>query len=377
MSICNVKDFNAFGDGVHDDAPAIQKALSSGAKEVVIPQGCYLLGSTLYVPSNTKITADFNARLIMDGAVRKKRGDFLLTNSGDCNIEIDGGVWDGNNTGEGNQKSENLFDPNAYSGTVLNFCGVRGLTLKNMVVANSVTYNIRMAKISDFNIENISFVSDVLGKNQDGLHFNGEVRHGRVKNIRALSKGQTNDDLIALNADDSMDRIENFGMVRGDIEDITFENLFAEDCLTVVRMLSVTSAIRNITIKNVYGGFKGYAVNCDSARYCATPLFKEEDYPEGVGCIENIYMENFTCYKSSNMYEDYNFPAICIESALSNFEIRNFNFIDRKMAKKPKEAIRFRNVSKQRVKADENEFSLSCKEDVLSLENFKNIRVCR
>lgn len=129
-------------------------------------------------------------------------------------IAIFGGVWDGNNTAANNAKPD-LFDKNGYSGAVLNFSGVEQLKLSGLAVANSVTYNIRMTRIENFSIEDIDFVSDAFGQNQDGLHFGGEIRNGRVKNIRALSNGQTNDDLIALNADDSVERVENLDLVRG------------------------------------------------------------------------------------------------------------------------------------------------------------------
>ena len=36
------------------------------------------------------------------------------------------------------------------------------------------------------------------------------------------------------------------------LKDITFENIYAESCYTVVRVLSVTAPIRNIVFKNVY-----------------------------------------------------------------------------------------------------------------------------
>ena len=279
------------------DSKTIQNAINTAKEKglpLYIPTGVYKVSEALKIPSDFNIVASMCAKIVLDGERKKHIGDFLLTNDdtekGNQNISITGGIWDGNNTGTGNKKPD-IFDKNGYSGAVLNFCNVKGLHLSDMVVANSVTYNIRMAKIDGFTIENISFVSDNYGVNQDGLHFNGEVRHGKVKNIRALSYGQTNDDLIALNADDSMERVENFGMVRGDIEDIDFEDLFAENCHTVIRILSTTAVIRNIRIKNVYGGYRCFAVNADGARYCRTPLFKEEEFPKGCGKIENFVIE--------------------------------------------------------------------------------------
>lgn len=46
----NVKDFGAVGDGVADDTSAINLALASGALDVLVPEGTYLISGTLVVP---------------------------------------------------------------------------------------------------------------------------------------------------------------------------------------------------------------------------------------------------------------------------------------------------------------------------------------
>lgn len=368
----NALESGVIADGVTDVSAAFQNAINT-AKEMglplYIPTGVYKVSENLKVPSDFNIVASMCAKIVLDGERKKHIGDFLLTNddteNGNKNISITGGIWDGNNTGTGNKKPD-IFDKNGYSGAVLNFCNVKGLHLSDMVVANSVTYNIRMAKIDGFTIENISFVSDNFGKNQDGLHFNGEVRHGKVKNVRALSYGQTNDDLIALNADDSMERVENFGMVRGDIEDVEFEDLFAENCHTVIRILSTAAAIRNIRIKNVYAGYRCFAINADGARYCRTPLFKEEEYPMGCGKIENFVIENMTCFPTSDMEN----PALCIESLCDGFEIRNFRFDG-----KGKNALQVRNVVETVVTADGKESVIDGKDKTFILESFENLKI--
>jgi hypothetical protein len=45
-SSANVLDFGAVGDGVTDDSAAIQAAFDSGAKEVILPTGTFLFGTT-------------------------------------------------------------------------------------------------------------------------------------------------------------------------------------------------------------------------------------------------------------------------------------------------------------------------------------------
>ena len=379
----SVKDFGAVGDGVADDRAAIQAALSSGARGVYIPTGRYAVSGTLFVGSGTHIKAEPTAAVILAGKTRRRRGDFLLSNSdtrgGNTDITVEGGIWDGNNTAPENDKPE-ITDMQGYSGTVLNFVGVKGLTLRSLTVANSTTYYIRMCRIADFLIEDIDFVSDAFGYNQDGLHFGGDVRRGRVKNIRALSMGQTNDDLIALNADDSVERVENLDLVRDDIEDITFENIYAESCYTVIRLLSVTAKIRNISFKNIYAGYRNYAINGDAARYCKMPIFKDEDYPHGVGCVENLHIENFvvrpmfTPLPGNERSQVNPEHAMRLECNLEGFTVDGFKLLP-PLGEGKAYALYMRGVENEEIVADGEKHLISSTRDELLLENFENIKI--
>lgn len=324
MKRLSVKDCGALGDGLADDAPAFQRALDSGATTIRVPRGTYRIASTLRVRSGTTLVAAADARVFSCGETPKRRGDFLLTNAEDphgCrDITLRGGIWDGNNPGRCNTKPSDLFDPDAWSGVVLNFDGVRNLRLENLTVANSVTYNIRLCRIDGFSFRHIRFQSDRIAFNQDGLHFAGCCRNGRVFDVQAISKGQTNDDLVALNADDSLVRLENRDLVCGPIENIVFTRLRAEDCHTIIRLLSVNSTIRNIRFRDVEAGCREFAVNADAARYCRTPLFRDEDHPGGVGYLDNIRFDGLRVHATRAEGP----PLICIESNAAGFQIRGF-----------------------------------------------------
>ncbi len=379
----SVLDFGAVGDGITDDTNAIQSALSSGAATVEIPFGAYKVTKTLLLPSNTAIVADPCARITLRPGKRLFRDEFLLSNSdvtgGNVNMSITGGVWDGNNRAPECEKPD-IFDKNGYSGSVLNFVNVKGLTLRGLTVANSTTYYVRMSRLEDFVIEDVNLVSDAFGKNQDGLHFGGACRHGRVKNLRALSFGQTNDDMVALNADDSIERVENLGLVRDAIEDITFENIFAENCYTVIRMLSVTAPIRNIKFKNIFAGYRNYAINGDGARYCKTPLFTEEEYPDGVGYCENIEIENFVCYPVTELPHGLEGGQINPEHGLRlegyyhNFRIKGF----KKLPAPGDEntyALMMAKVKGTSVVADGKEYRLNDTSEELLIRDFGELTI--
>ena len=381
MITVSVKDFGAVGDGFTDDYSAFQSALDSGAETVTVPIGIYAISDTLRVSSDTTVIADKCAKIVMKGGKRRRRGDFLIINKdqkeGNSDIRLIGGIWCGNNQAPEMQKPD-IFDMKGYSGAVICFIGVKGLEIRDLVISNSVTYNIRLSRIHGFHIENVDFVSDLFGVNQDGVHLGGDVHHGVIRNIRALSYGQTNDDLIALNADDCVERVENLDLSRDAIEDITVENIYAENCHTILRLLSVTAPIRNVRIKNVFGGYRCNAINIDGARYCRTPLFRESDYPDGVGKIENVTIEDFTCVPITQAPDGwegtgpYEATAIVAETAMKSVTVSNFRICKPQGAESAK-ALIARNLVAQDITADGESYRLENKTDVLILDDFKNI----
>ncbi|HBM80684.1 MAG TPA: hypothetical protein DD426_07595 [Clostridiaceae bacterium] len=346
MESVNVRDFGALGDGIKDDKAAIQAALDSGCPAVYIPDGTYRICGTLKIGSHSHIFAGPSARLVVSSSFPKRRGDFLISNSdienGNIDISIKGGIWDGNFDGKNNTKDKDLFNPNASSGATMNFVNVKGLVLQDLTVANSVTYYIRMCRIDDFRISGIGFSAKRLAFNQDGLHFAGGCRNGVVENIRAITNGETNDDMIALNADDSVERIENLDLVCDSIENISFKNIYADNCYTAIRMLSIRSSIRNIIFEDVYAGCRTYAINMDAARYCRTPLFDEREFPEGVGCIDNVSIKNLKIYSTNPKSHE---PLICGETLADHFSIENMERLYDKDANPDLPTAKIKNVS--------------------------------
>jgi len=73
----DLNQYGVCGDGFHDDSVGLQAVLDSGEKDIYIPQGCYLIKTPLKIHSNTNLTANPNARFILDGSVQRHRGDFL------------------------------------------------------------------------------------------------------------------------------------------------------------------------------------------------------------------------------------------------------------------------------------------------------------
>jgi polygalacturonase len=316
----NVKDAGAVGDGVADDTAALQKALSGGQRTVVIPAGTYRIATALQLESETTIQADAKAIIRLADQAGNDVGLFVLTNrdftGGDHDIIVDGGVWDGNN--EHNARGTKEQIP-CSTGVAINFINVRKLTLRNLTVRNPDAYAIRACRITDFLFENIGFDFSILRPNQDGIHLNGFCERGIIRNLRALSPYATNDDMVALNADDGAptDYAPQQGMVNGPIRDIIVEHLRAESAFTFVRVLSHRQVIENITISDVVGGCRFYAVNMDRWKF-----------PAGAGKIRNVTFRDFDVRKMPDVFSKQKGagqrPLIHIQSAVEGLRIENF-----------------------------------------------------
>ena len=97
------------------------------------------------------------------------------------------------------------------------------------------------------------------------------------------------------------------------------ENVQAENCWTGIRLLSIDNQISNVTIRNMTAGIRCHAVNLDAARYCANPLFTDEDRPDGVGKLRNITLENLTFYKTKDAFD----ASFCIFETKGDLTVTN------------------------------------------------------
>jgi hypothetical protein len=316
----SVIDFGAKGDGIADDTKAFQAALDSGAELVVVPFGKYRISETLKIGSNTYLKAHRNALIRLADNSCNGPDDFFLTNknkqSGDSNITIEGGTWNYNNTG--NPRGHSLWDQTGPTGRMIEFFHVKNLTLSNMTFQDPECYYICLCKVEGFLVEEIYFETMNLTGNQDGVHLAGFCKNGIIRNLHTSPKSP-NDDFVALNADDIITRQETTGLLCGPIENIVISGLEAKECHSFIRINSITSLIRDIDIDHVKGGCRGFVLNMDATRYCRTPLFKNEDFPDGVGHVENIRISNLKVHCVLPCK-----GLFCLETNVKNFITRNF-----------------------------------------------------
>jgi hypothetical protein len=113
----------------------------------------------------------------------------------------------------------------------------------------------------------------------DGVHVHGPATHGRIVNV----KGRTNDDQVALNADD----LNMYEMSRGPISDLQVDGIWADNGFTAVRLLSSGSLISRVRISNIFGTFRFYGVS----------FTFDNIHPGAPSTFEDIVIDGMFCSK--------------------------------------------------------------------------------
>lgn len=327
-----MSNYMLYGDGVHDDTAAIQEMIDSGVCEVSLPapKVCYLISRPLVIPScfklklpryaEIKLADGSNCFMLQNKTVEKparrlreflsplcKQGwkyiDELSPDEEDTchDFEIEGGIWNFNNQ---NQIPNPIYtqeypDPD-YLGHAMFFYNVRCFRLANMTLKDPANYAIMIDRAEYFTIENLTFdfnFGNPIASNMDGVHLNGNCRFGIIRNLQ----GACYDDLVALNAHEG---------AGGDITDIEIDGIFAENCHSAVRLLTVSDRIERIRISNVYGTYYQYCIGF--TKY----------YPgETTGCFDAITLDGIYAAKSERLPiqeahmgdKNYHFPLVWIQ----------------------------------------------------------------
>ena len=322
-----------YGDGIHDDTSAIQEMIDSSVCEVCLPapKKRYLISKPLVIPSNfklklprfaeIKLADNANCFMLQNKTVKKsakrltesftepqkKFWYFVDEYSPDAedachDFEIEGGIWNYNNQ---NQKENPILTSNFtdehYLGHLMFFYNVRNFRLSNMTFKDPANYAVMIDRASYFTVENITFdfnYGNPCAANMDGIHLDGNCHFGVIKNLQ----GACYDDLIALNAHEGSS---------GDITNIQIDGIFAENCHSAVRLLTVKDNIKHITISNVYGTYYQYCIGF--TKY----------YPgETKGYFDAITLSNIHASKSKRLpiqevhmgNKSYHFPFIWLQN---------------------------------------------------------------
>jgi len=324
-----------YGDGIHDDYPAIQEMIDQEAAELClpVPKKCYLITRPLELPSNFKfvlpryavirLAKGSNCVMLKNKTVDEKAQrtvrktelfSFINEWSADApceNIEVQGGIWDFNNKEQqANPIYTGIYEPKGYTGFGMLFYNVRNLRISSMTLKDPVNFAVTLDKVSYFTVDNIIFdfnYGNPLATNMDGIHLDGNCHFGHITNLQ----GSCYDDLVALNADEGSE---------GPITNITIDGIYSVDCHSAVRLLSADCPVKNIHISNVYGTYFQYCIGI-------TKFYESKDKGSFDGItIDNVYASKAVRYPVYAKPEwDYVYPLIYIQE---NLRIRALKITD-------------------------------------------------
>ena len=321
--------YTLYGDGIHDDAPAIQEMLDSGVSAVVlpVPEKNYAIGSTLVIHSGQSL-------VLPEMTVIKllpQSNCYMLINekAGDHHISVEGGIWDYNNQ---EQHPHSRYAPHKiyqkipapyaeddprgkgvpyyssyYNGRIMRFYGVSFISVRNITYKDPVMYCVEFGYVDHFTVENIRFdfnYGNPVPINMDGVHVDGGCHYGYIHNIQ----GTAYDDMVALNADDGL---------TGDITDIEIDGVFGTDSLRGVRLLSTHSRVERISISNVFGSYYQNPVSLTFYHYKETTR----------GIMDHISIKNILASNAPRLpiyqkSENYQFAFLFIDSGLDIGSVR-------------------------------------------------------
>lgn len=319
--------YKLYGNGIDDDAPAIQEMLDSGVSAVILPppEKHYCIGRTLKIHSNQTLSLPETATI----KLLPHSNCLMLMNAkaGDTNITVTGGIWDFNNKNQAPHpgkikplKPIPMETPEPYpeddeahahipkyrafyGGRAMRFYCVSHLSLHDFTIKDPCLYALEMGYVEYFTVENIRFdmnLGNPTAENMDGVHVDGGCRYGCIRNVQ----GTCYDDVVALNADDGMG---------GPISDIQVDGVFGSDSLRAVRLLSTHSPVERISISNIFGT---YYQNCVSVTF-----YHFKDQTRGIMndiTIKNLYGKNAPRLpeygKGGN--ETYSFSFVYVDSRL-------------------------------------------------------------
>jgi len=284
-----------------DNTAAIQSVLDNAMKFpiTVYWDGKYSI-TGLKIYSNTTIIANAGC-----GAILRNHSDksiFINASQSfgtekDSNIVISGGIWNGNyynpEIPRGAQSKGNRV--NGLVGC-FRFYGVDNLIIRDAILYKPATYALAAANVTHVLYENI--IVDVGPNpliNNDGVHIDGNSQYGVIR--RCILN--THDDGIGLNADDlylnwyvkkdsSSEKSFYSEACAGPISDILIDDITFNSSLFGIRILSGTSRVDRITIRNLKGYTKGYAMVVDNYQH-DPPLVTWA----GPGNIGTINVEDF------------------------------------------------------------------------------------
>ena len=231
-------------DGVTVWDVALKMALSEHSV-VAFPKGDYKFSETIRLGSGRRLEADKEATI---GHAPTFDGVLVRNELGAKNIQISGGIW--YDHPRDRAKYGDYRNTVGDNSQMFRFLNATDVTFRDLCVSNAPTFSFQAGGVTNLLVENIRVVNG----GADGIHLNGWMKNVLVRNVR----GDTGDDIVALNAWDWPKSTECYGPS----EDVTIEDV--QGSYGAIRLLPgkirkdaqsawLDCAIRRVVIRNCRG----------------------------------------------------------------------------------------------------------------------------
>lgn len=180
---------DGISDNVEINAALLAASVYSGT--VKLSEGQFNISSSILIPSNTTLDAG-NATIFLSNSSNTNMVKNYNHPSADSNITLIGGIWNGNG---GNQNSPTI------TLTAGNFAiwmkNVTNLLIRDVYVLEPGGWSMNIQRCTDVRASNLRFYNTGAHLNQDGIHI---LDSNRVV-VNGVT-GQTNDDIVAVDAEE-------------------------------------------------------------------------------------------------------------------------------------------------------------------------------
>lgn len=280
-----------YDDELYNETERLQKMLDQCGIVTVERPGTYVITRTLIIHSNTRLICAPGVHFLAAPGSRCaliENEHFGDPSGRDQNIEIIGGIWDGNcdemgldGEYEAKHRLDDPYSPKLFKGKLIRFAHIDRITLEKLTVRNPVSYGIQIGDVRGFVTRDIFFDYNWHFGTTDGVHINGPACDGVIENLY----GTTNDDLVSLTTYDE----PHAEVSLGDIENVYIHNLSAQNGFSSVRLLSGEGyVLRNVRVDGIYGDYRHHAV-----------VISNHNRRPGRVWFEDLVLENINACKSA------------------------------------------------------------------------------